>query len=274
MLERVPAAVDAPAVDDAEAIDQAGLSFAPGRAPYSLAWSIAAEAPVALVYNQRPYMVAMATPADLEDFGLGFSLSEGVIEAAADLRRVEVTHNQEGAAVAMRIPPARMAVLRGRRRAMEARSACGVCGIEAIEEAVRPPRPVTRRYEFRPEAVAAGFAALPAHQPLNARVHSVHAAAWCAPDGAILAAREDVGRHNALDKLIGALARLGVDPTGGFALLSSRCSFELVQKAAYVGIPALATVSAPTSLALDLARRAGMVLACRGRGDEVVVFGG
>jgi FdhD protein len=256
----------------AGSVDHAGTSFASGRAAEERSWKIAEEVPVALVYNQRPYMVGMATPADLDEFGLGFSLSEGVIENAAEMRRAEVTENAQGAAVAMRIPPARMTILKDRKRAMESRSSCGICGIEAIEEAIRPPRPVTIGFEFRPEAVAAGFAALKDHQPINRLAHSLHAAAWCSPAGEIILAREDVGRHNALDKMIGACARQGVDFSTGFALLSSRCSFELVQKAAYVGIPVLANVSAPTSLALDLAQRAGMILACRGRGDEVMVF--
>jgi FdhD protein len=167
---------------------------------------------------------------------------------------------------------ARAEVVRERQaRSLEGRSGCGLCGMQRLDQVVRNVRPVKGAGPIAPAAIARAFQALPERQAMNRINHSVHAAAWADGEGAILLVREDVGRHNALDKLIGALARSGVDMTRGFCVMTSRCSFELVQKCAAVGIPCLATVSAPTSLALDLARRAGMVLASASP-DGVVMF--
>lgn len=232
-------------------------------------WMVAEEVPVAFEYNGRAHAVMMATPADLEDFALGFSLCEEIVSAPADIAGVTVRPADGGVVLDIRVDPLRL--LRGslRRRSMEGRSGCGLCGVESLANAVRTPRRVAPAFEPQAGAVAAAFAALPDHQPIGRANRSVHAAAWCDPAGRILLAREDVGRHNALDKLAGALAAAGTDPSGGFAVLSSRCSFELVQKAAAVGIPLLATLSAPTALALTLARDAGLTLACRAPGGAV-----
>lgn len=250
----------------------AGELYGGGRTAAPLEWQLADEVPVALAYNGRSHAVLMATPADLADLGLGFSLSEGIVAAAAEVRGLRVVAAGIGKGVAMTVPAERAEALAGRRRAMEARSSCGICGVETLEELVRPTDPVRASVAIPPAAIAAALAALPAHQPLNRLCRSVHAAAWCGPDGAIALAREDVGRHNALDKLIGALAGAGTDFAAGFVAMSSRCSFELVQKAAVVGIPLLATVSAPTTLALTVARRAGITLAAAAADGAVALF--
>jgi FdhD protein len=235
-------------------------------------WLLAEETPVAFEYNGQSHAVMMATPADLEDFALGFSLCEEIVKAAADVEEIIVRPAQNGIVVNVKVDPLRL--LRGslRKRSMEGRSGCGLCGIDSLGNAVRDLPAVAATFTPSVEAVKAAFAALPDHQPMNRVNRSVHAAAWCDPSGAILMAREDVGRHNALDKLVGALTVAGVPTDTGFAVMTSRCSFELVQKAATVGIPLLATMSAPTALAFDLARSAGMTLAARSRSEGVLLF--
>lgn len=224
-------------------------------------WAIAEEVPVSLTYNGASSVVMMATPQDLEDFAVGFSLTEEMVDSAADIDDVLVSETPVGLLVDILTRPGAVSSAAQRRRAIAGRTGCGLCGIESLEDAVRAPRPVTRDFDFDIRAIARAFADLRDHQPLNRLNRSVHAAAWATPDGTIRLAREDVGRHNALDKLIGALIRQGLDPAKGMVIMSSRCSFELVQKAAFVGVPVLATVSAPTTLALALARTAGMRLA-------------
>ncbi|SMH48311.1 formate dehydrogenase accessory sulfurtransferase FdhD [Azospirillum agricola] len=235
-------------------------------------WQIPEETAVAFEYNGRSHAVMMATPADLEDFALGFSLAEEIVGTAADVESVTVRGTPLGMVVNMTVDPLRL--MRGslRSRSMEGRSGCGLCGVDSLVHAVREPRRVTSDLSVEPAAVAAAFRALPDHQPMNRANRSVHGAAWCAPDGTIRLAREDVGRHNALDKLIGAVAASGADPAAGFVVMTSRCSFELVQKSAAVGIPLLATISAPTALALELARNAGLTLGSLSRTGGVVLF--
>lgn len=224
-------------------------------------WQLAEEAPVNLFYNEQPYVVMMTTPGDLEDFAWGFSISEGVLASADLIRDVSVVAVEGGIVVDVStIEGARVRHER-QARAIEGRSGCGLCGMQQLEQVLRELPPVRATFTLSPQAVARAFEEMPARQVMNRENHSVHAAAWCQPDGQVLLIREDVGRHTALDKLIGALARQQTNFSGGFVVMTSRCSFELVQKAAAVGIPYLATVSAPTSLALDLARRAGMALA-------------
>ncbi len=235
-------------------------------------WLVAEEVPVAFEYNRRAHAVMMATPADLEDFALGFSLCEGILGSPDDVDGIRVRHTADGIVLSIDCDPLKLLKGSLRRRSMEGRSGCGLCGVDSLANVLRPPRQVEASFVLDAGAVAASFAALPAHQPMNRANRSLHAAAWCDPAGRILLAREDVGRHNALDKLAGALAEAGHDRSAGFAVLSSRCSFELVQKAAAVGIPLLATISAPTGLALTLARKAGMTLAARARGDGVMLF--
>lgn len=249
-----------------------GTGFPTPANQADVTWLVAEETPVAFEYNGRSHAVMMATPADLEDFAMGFSLCEEIVGSAADIERIGVRTLEDGIVLSIEVDPLRL--LRGslRRRSMEGRSGCGLCGVDSLANAVREPRKVTAGFAASVEAVARAFAALPDHQPMNRANRSLHAAAWADPAGRILLAREDVGRHNALDKLAGALTRETIDPAGGFAVMSSRCSFELVQKAATIGIPLLATISAPTALALKLARAAGMTLAARSRGDGVMLF--
>lgn len=235
-------------------------------------WQVPEETAVAFEYNGRSHAVMMATPADLEDFALGFSLAEEIVGTAADIEKISVRETPLGFVVNLTVDPLRL--LRGslRSRSMEGRSGCGLCGVDSLVHAVREPRKIETSLEVDPAAVAAAFRALPDHQPMNRANRSVHAAAWCAPDGGIRLAREDVGRHNALDKLIGAIAGSGADPATGFVVMTSRCSFELVQKTAAVGIPLLATISAPTALALELARNANLTLGALSRRDTVILF--
>jgi FdhD protein len=235
-------------------------------------WQLAEEVPVNLAYNGQPHVVMMATPRDLEDFARGFSLSEGVLVSAAQIADVKVDEVEGGIMInVLTVPKAKVAKER-QARSLEGRTGCGICGMQRLDQVVRNVRPVKPGFKADARAIARAFAELPGRQVMNQDNKSLHAAAWCAPDGEILFLREDVGRHTALDKLIGALALADLDTAGGFVVMTSRCSFELVQKASSVGIPCLATVSAPTSLALDLAGRAGLVLASLS-GDGVVLFG-
>ncbi len=224
-------------------------------------WQVPEEVPVAILFNSAPYAVMMATPADLEDFATGFALAEGIVGAATDIRGILTLPSEQGLAADISVEAGRLNLDRMVKRGMEGRAGCGLCGIEDIKDAIRMPEVKLRPVELSPRAVARAYEALPKHQPMNATNRTVHAAAWCSVGGTILAAREDVGRHNALDKLIGALARAQTDLASGFVLMSSRCSFELVQKCAIAGIGALATISAPTALALSLAKQGHLKLA-------------
>ena len=232
--------------------------------------AIATEVPVALVFNGVSHVVMMATPADLTDFALGFSLSEGIVADAAEVRDVEMQPCEAGIELAITIPPRRFAALTDRRRNLVGRSGCGLCGVAALTDAVRAPQQVAPGGTLSHTAMAAALASLRDHQPLNAGVHALHAAGWASRDGQIQLVREDVGRHNALDKLIGAMAAGGREFADGFLVITSRCSVEMVQKAAALGIAILVAVSAPTALAVDLAREAGMTLiAAAGPGHRI-----
>jgi FdhD protein len=224
-------------------------------------WSLPEEVPVALQLNSIPYAVMMATPANLEDFAIGFALSEGLVKHASHITNSLILPSGDGFTADLAIGEAHIIRERMISRSMEGRVGCGLCGIEDIADAIRMPKSSLPPVKLNPEAVALAFEDLPNHQPMNAENRTVHAAAWCSAHGSILLAREDVGRHNALDKLIGAMARSSTTPDNGFVLMSSRCSFELVQKCAISGISALATVSAPTALAHRLAKQAGLTLA-------------
>jgi FdhD protein len=242
-----------------------------------ITWMVPEEVPVAISFNGTSHAVMMATPADLEDFAVGFSLAEGLLPNASVIEEVAILPQERGILAAISLPPALAGDIRAPARAMAGRSGCGVCGVESLDQAVRPLQPLPQppadaTAQPTAEAIALALRSLPDHQPMNAENRSVHAAAFCRPDGTILFAREDVGRHNALDKLIGAAARQGIALNQGFVVMTSRCSFELVQKAVTVGIPLLATLSAPTSLALELAAQAGLALAARSRGGGVVLF--
>jgi len=211
----------------------------PNGASVSITEVIAEEVPVALVYNNISHAVMMASPADLSDFGLGFSLSEGILAAKDELMDIGVAESEAGIEVQMAIAIERFRLLRERRRTLAGRTGCGICGVESLEQAVRPVPPVTAATTIPVDAVYAALAELPQRQAVNQLTRSVHAAAWMNRAGRIQLVREDVGRHNALDKLIGAMAWRGLDASDGFALITSRCSVEMVQKAAAVGIPVL-----------------------------------
>jgi FdhD protein len=221
---------------------------------------IAGEVPVALTYNRVSHVVMMATPADLEDFGLGFSLTEGVIDEVSDLLSTRVILRDDGMELAMSIVESCFDRLATRRRNLTGRTGCGLCGAESLEQAMRYPKPVGVNVVISNEALQAAMAALPSQQPLQSVTGAVHCAAWCGLEGDILALREDVGRHNALDKLIGHLRRAEFAAAEGFVVVSSRASYEMVFKAAATGMELLAAVSAPTTLAVDFALRAGLTL--------------
>jgi len=221
---------------------------------------IAAEVPVALTYNRISHVVMMATPADLEDFALGFSLTEGIIGGKNDLLSVRVLPRDGGIEVAMTITEPWFDRLATQRRNLTGRTGCGLCGAERIEQALRYPAPVGDSLRISHQAVQKALAGMQAQQPLQAVTGATHGAAWCDVEGSILLLREDVGRHNALDKLIGALTRQGFDPHQGFVLVSSRASYEMVYKAAAVGMELIVAVSAPTTLAIEFAERCGLTL--------------
>jgi len=228
---------------------------------------VAAEVPVALVFNGISHAVMMATPADLHAFALGFALSEGLVDSAADVYGVEVLGSAAACEVQLEIASRCFVRLKERRRALAGRTGCGICGIDSLEALDIVPEAITPRdwVAAMPAAtVLRAIDAMPAQQTLNAAAGAVHAAGWAAPDGSLLEVLEDVGRHNALDKLLGRLAlqgRLsGPRKEQGFVVMSSRASYELVRKCARLDIPLLATISAPTSLALDIAERAGLQL--------------
>lgn len=235
---------------------------------------IAEEAPVAVRYNGRSFAVMMATPQDLEDFALGFSLTEGLIESPDQLLGVDLAHQPEGILLSMRVPAtARAAHLDPHaQRLLPGRGSCGICGIRELEDAVRTPDPVAGTTRFSSQALERALKELPQHQPMNAATGAVHAAAWADVDGRVLLAREDIGRHNALDKLIGALHRTGQSIEHGMLLLSSRASYEMVTKAARAGIGFVAAISAPTALAIDLARRANVCLVGFARSGSFNVY--
>ncbi len=221
---------------------------------------VATEVPIAFVYNGVPFAVMLASPQDLEDFALGFSLTEGVIESAADFQGVEVVPETRGFSVYVSIPKDRSEVIATRTRNLAGRTGCGLCGEQLLENALRPAPVVTTTTRFSATGVQAGAMALGAAQQLNAITGAVHAAAWCDATGSLRLVREDVGRHNALDKLIGALSTAGVDGGSGFVIVTSRASYEMVHKCAVAGIGLIAAVSAPTALAIEVATAANVTL--------------
>jgi FdhD protein len=223
---------------------------------------IAEEVPVAMLYNGVSFAVMMATPHDLEDFALGFSLSEGLIGSASHLQAIGQRHLLEGIELAMTVvetaPAARLT--RHAERLLPGRGGCGICGTRQLEDAVRQPGHVEVRASIQRVALQRALSGLHERQPMNAATGAMHAAAWSDVDGNIVLVREDVGRHNALDKLIGAMHHAGIDAAEGMLLLTSRASYEMVTKAASVGIGIIAAISAPTALAIRLARSAGVTL--------------
>ncbi|MDB5758256.1 MAG: fdsC [Burkholderia sp.] len=234
--------------------------------------TVVEEVPVALVYNGISHAVLLATPMDLEDFALGFSLAEGILSCASDLQDIEVQHSAQGIALEMTIASGAMHALKLRRRSMAGRTGCGLCGTESLDQVMRPLAPVQAGGSVGAPALHAAMAALKDSQVLHQATGAVHAAGWAGWDGRLQLAREDVGRHNALDKLIGALAWRGLDTRDGFAVVTSRASYEMVQKTAAAGIRLLAAISAPTAMAVRLAEHSGVTLAGFVRQDKQVVY--
>ncbi len=232
---------------------------------------IASEVPVAISVCGFGYAVMMATPADLEDFAWGFARCERLIDHPRQVESVSLRHEERGVLLDIwLVEECRERVVeRVRHRVGE--SSCGLCGVENLDQALRPLPAVAAPSGIEPAAVFAALAALGAHQPLNAVTGAVHAAAFADHHGAILAAREDVGRHNAFDKLIGHGLRAGLAASEGFALLTSRCSFELVEKAALAEVRLLVTISAPTALAIERAQSCGLTLIALARSDEMLI---
>lgn len=237
--------------------------------------AVAEEVPIAFVYNGRPHVVMMGTPADLEDFGVGFSLTEEIVSAASDITRLDVVRYAQGIELQLTIPEQAARRLESRGRQLVGQTGCGLCGVETVAEALRPLRrlptgrpPVTRHALWRAEA------ALPELQQWNRETGALHAAAWVTDAGAPEIVREDVGRHNALDKVIGALARAAGRRRAedGFLLVTSRASYEMVQKATVAGARLLAAVSRPTGLAVRLAEASGLTLVALLRGRTANVY--
>jgi formate dehydrogenase accessory protein FdhD len=233
---------------------------------------VAEEVPVALVYHDVPHVVMLATPADLEDYAFGFTLSEGLVARADEIRGVEVSQGELSADVKITVAWERFTQLLQRRRNLTGRTGCGLCGAESAADAIRECAPVPAGLTITAAELHAAIAQLASRQPINARTGSVHAAAWVLPGAGIQVVREDVGRHNALDKTIGALARTGADFAAGYMLITSRASYEMVQKCATVGIALLVALSAPTAFAVRLAQRSGLTLVAFARADQHVVY--
>lgn len=235
---------------------------------------IAEEIPVAMVYNGVSHAVMMATPSNLEDFALGFSLSEGILQRPDQLFTIEVQPQAEGIAINMHIAGDCFVRLKEQRRNMAGRTGCGLCGTESLAHVVRAIPSVIPQVLPADDVIQRALRKLKSHQPLQLQTGATHGAAWCDSSGEILLAREDVGRHNALDKLIGARIREQDNQafTDGFVLISSRASFEMVQKSASVGISSLVAVSAPTALAIREARNSGMNLIGFARTGRHVIY--
>jgi len=233
---------------------------------------VAEEVPVALVYNEVPHVVMLATPTNLEEFALGFSFTEGIIENPRELLATRIYNRANGIEMQLKIPGHRFQCLADKGRNLTGRTGCGLCGATTLKQAIRTPAPVTTDLTVPADEVIAALAEIKSQQRINTKTGAVHAAAWVVPGNGIAATREDVGRHNALDKLIGALLRIGEPPSKGFIVVTSRASYEMVQKTAFAGIGLMAAISAPTGLAIRLAEQAGVALIGFARADQHVVY--
>lgn len=233
---------------------------------------IAEEVPVSLVYNGVPHVVMLVTPTNLEDFALGFSVTEGIIETPSELQSTHIYNRSSGIEIRLEIPEQRFHHLSDKGRNLTGRTGCGLCGASTLQQAIRRPRPVQGELTLSATELFSALTAIKEHQKLNQLTGAVHAAAWIVPGQNVQYAREDVGRHNALDKLIGLLLRISKNPANGFVIITSRASYEVVQKAASVGITLLAAMSAPTGLAIRLADEAGLTLVGFVRDSQHVVY--
>jgi FdhD protein len=230
------------------------------------------ETAIALTYNGGTYAVMMGTPQDLRDFAIGFSLDEGIVRSVDEIETLDVIELEDGVELRMWLKAASAELVNERRRHIAGPTGCGICGVESIAEAVRPAAIVPKGRSFTPAEIMAAMAGISSLQQLNIRTRAVHAAAFWTPAQGIVALREDVGRHNALDKLAGALAQGGVAASEGMVLLTSRVSVEMVQKTAAIGAPLMVAVSAPTALAVRMADAAGITLAAIARSDGFEIF--
>ena len=233
---------------------------------------IAVEVPVALEYNGISHVVMLASPADLENFALGFSLSEGIIQQASELYSCEVESTEAGWLVHLEIAAERFMLLKERRRNLAGRTGCGLCGTESLEQVTRCTTAVSHRHQFTEAAIVNGMHAMQNLQPLQKQSGATHAAAWMTAQGQVVLVREDVGRHNALDKLIGVMAEDKCDFCTGVLLITSRASYEMVQKAAILNVGVIAAISAPTSFAVELAEQTGVTLIGFMRDHSYVVY--
>jgi formate dehydrogenase accessory protein FdhD len=230
------------------------------------------ETPVAIVYNGIPHVVMMATPSDLEDFALGFSLTEELIQAPEDLEQVQVVRYSRGVEIQAVVAERCAKVIAERTRRLTGRTGCGICGSDGVDAVLKTIHQVSSSGTVSIEALRRAIEKLAGSQPLNAASGAVHAAAWGRSDGELELVREDVGRHNALDKLVGAAVRARVDPSKGFVVVTSRASFEMVQKAAVLGVPLLAAISGPTGLAVRVARESNLTLVGFARGTRFTAY--
>ena len=278
-----------PGIGYADLISRHGLVRISGDDVAPDAASIAEEVPVAMVYNGEPFVVVMASPADLDDLAVGFSVTEGIVGSSGEIKLVDVVRHSRGVEVQMQISDEASKRIAERRRGISARTGCGVCGIESIDEVLRVPHAITSHARFTHDALWRAAAELEARQPVNAETRAVHAAGLADASGALEIVREDVGRHNAVDKVVGAMLRSekqiprfaqddkpAQDDTtaqgDSFLVVTSRASYELVQKTAAAGIPLLAAVSRPTSLAIQLAEKANITLVGLLRGRSANVY--
>jgi FdhD protein len=230
------------------------------------------ETALALTYNGGTYAVMMGSPEDLSDFAIGFSLSEGIVQSADEIETLDIVELDDGIELRMWISPAKAALIAERRRQIAGPTGCGICGIDSIAEAIRPAAVVPAGRTFSPREIMTAVAAVAPLQEINHQTRAVHAAAFWTPARGIVALREDVGRHNALDKLAGALARDKVITSEGIVLLTSRVSVEMVQKTATIGAPLMVAVSAPTALAVRMAETSGITLVAIARSDGFELF--
>jgi len=232
---------------------------------------LAEETPVALIYNGVSHAVMLATAQDLEDFALGFSLSEGIVQNASELYGIEVQVQSNGIELHCEIASERFMQLKERRRTLAGKTGCGLCGAENLAQAMRYPAPLNVQRRYNRKAIVIGLQAIQAQQRLQQQTGATHASAYVQPDGTVSLVREDVGRHNALDKLIGALAKHDLD-RAGFIITTSRASFEMVQKTASAGVSMLVAVSAPTGLAVRVAEQSGLTLVGFARESRYVIY--
>jgi FdhD protein len=235
--------------------------------------AIIIEAPVSIEYNGIGYAVMMATPIDLEDFAIGFSLSENLIDGPDQILGIDTHQAEKGWILRIQLPQDKAEKVFARARQRVSESSCGLCGMDNLDEVMRPLPDITAHINIANSAIFSALNSLRAHQTLNRKTGASHAAAFCTADGIIQMVREDVGRHNALDKLIGALAITGIDVSTGFILLTARCSFELVQKAILSNCPMLVTISAATDLAILTAEKHGLRLISLARQDAALGAG-